>query len=400
MRRARPRLARGSARIPAGPRPAPAPPQGVLTARQARALVETLLPWFSVHARDLPWRQTRDPYAIWISEVMLQQTQVATVAPYWDRWLRQLPDIASLAAAAEDRVLKLWEGLGYYSRARNLHRAAREIVARHGGHFPKRIEDVLALPGIGRYTAGAIGSIAFNQALPIVDGNVIRVLTRIAGIATPAREQSTNARLWATAETLVREAARAGQTEACSRFNQALMELGALVCTPRQPRCHACPWRAPCVARRTNVVDRLPNLDKRAPTTPRRFVVLVVRHRGRWLVRRRPPGGVNAGLWEFPTVETTTPDSAPSRRQITDVAAALARELAGAAAGTEPDHLGTVKGTITRFRLTLEIFRLSLRHRHDDGQHGEWKTAVELAPLTFSSAQRRILRLILGPDEK
>ena len=159
-----------------------------------------LLRWFSANARELPWRRTRDPYAIWVSEIMLQQTQVKTVIPYWERWMRELPTIEAVANASPDKIHKLWEGLGYYTRARNLQKAARQIVEKHGGKFPEHFDDVLALPGIGRYTAGAICSIAFNQPTPILDGNVIRVLTRIFGIAENPKEKETNARLWKLAE--------------------------------------------------------------------------------------------------------------------------------------------------------------------------------------------------------
>jgi A/G-specific adenine glycosylase len=168
-----------------------------------RRLVPLLLRWFERKARDLPWRRTRHPYAIWISEVMLQQTQVKTVLPYWQRWMRKLPTIEALAKARPEKIHKLWEGLGYYSRVRNLHQAAKRILEQHGGRFPGRFDDVLALPGIGRYTAGAICSIAFNQPSPILDGNVIRVLTRIFGIATNPREKQTNALLWNLAGSLV-----------------------------------------------------------------------------------------------------------------------------------------------------------------------------------------------------
>jgi len=181
--------------------------------RRQRAIVASLLDWFVGGARDLPWRRTLDPYAIWISEIMLQQTQVKTVIPYWDRWLRELPDVAALAAAPSEKVLKLWEGLGYYTRARNLQKAAQQIVAKHKGAFPADFDDILALPGIGRYTAGAISSIAFNQAAPILDGNVIRVLTRLFGPRDNPREKVANARLWNLAEQLV----EAAETPPCRR---------------------------------------------------------------------------------------------------------------------------------------------------------------------------------------
>ena len=174
-------------------------------------LVPALLHWFAQNARDLPWRRTRDPYAIWVSEIMLQQTQVKTVIPYWNCWMRELPTIAAVASTSPDKIHKLWEGLGYYTRARNLQKAAKQIMEKHGGTFPQNFDDVLALPGIGRYTAGAICSIAFNQPTPILDGNVIRVLTRIFGIGENPREKKTNAQLWQLAKKLVEHADKVAQ---------------------------------------------------------------------------------------------------------------------------------------------------------------------------------------------
>src|SRR5208282_5376629 len=192
-------------------------------------LVPALLDWFSANARDLPWRRTRDPYAIWVSEIMLQQTQVKTVMPYWKRWMRELPTIKAVADASPDKIHKLWEGLGYYTRARNLQKAAQQIVARHGGRFPQNFDDVLALPGIGRYTAGAICSIAFNQPVPILDGNVIRVLTRIFGITENPKEKQTNARLWKLAEELVSRAknAKAATGKISSRTSRPSREINS-----------------------------------------------------------------------------------------------------------------------------------------------------------------------------
>src|SRR5271169_946329 len=225
----------------------------VHSVKKTGRLVPLLLDWFATNARDLPWRRTRDPYAIWVSEIMLQQTQVKTVIPFWNRWMRELPTIEVAAKAPSAKIHKLWEGLGYYTRVRNLQKAAQLIVERHDGVFPRTFAEVLELPGIGRYTAGAICSIAFNQPTPLLDGNVIRVLTRIFGIAENPKEKETNARLWQLAEELVSIAGGArlrraqikshGSTESrpteeqnCSHLNQSLMELGALVCTPRNPQ--------------------------------------------------------------------------------------------------------------------------------------------------------------------
>ena len=269
-------------------------------------LMEALLHWFSKNARTLPWRRTSEPYAIWVSEIMLQQTQVKTVISYWNRWMREIPTVEAAAKAPTEKIHKLWEGLGFYTRVRNLQKAAQVIQERHGGKFPEKFEEVLALPGIGRYTAGAICSIAFNQPTPILDGNVIRVLTRIFGIAENPKEKETNAKLWKLAEELVSYAkAQSSQRNACSHLNQSLMELGALVCTPRNARCLICPVKKMCVAFAKNRVEELPNLGKRETATARHFVAFAVECAGKFLVQQRPTGVVNANLWEFPNIEIT-----------------------------------------------------------------------------------------------
>jgi A/G-specific adenine glycosylase len=354
-----------------------------------RQLVLQLLPWFSRNARDLPWRRTRDPYAIWISEIMLQQTQVKTVLPYWRRWMRELPTLRSLAKARPEKVLKLWEGLGYYTRVRNLHDAARIIATQHGGQFPESFEEILALSGIGRYTAGAICSIAFNQPEPILDGNVIRVLTRVFGIKQDPREKTTNAKLWQLAGELVLIAsgihrrARPAETGNCSSFNQALMELGALVCTPKEPACDMCPVRRICIAYRSGKVAQFPHLIRPAKTTHRRFIAFVVENRGRFLVRQRPAGGVNAHLWEFPNVEVHEEIKNP-------VELALA-QLGLALASVRP--LVKVRHTITRYRNTLEVFRgRSIATNSSPNKTCRWLTFSELGRLAFPSAHRNIIR--------
>ena len=368
-------------------------------------IVQSLLAWFAINARDLPWRRTRDPYAIWISEIMLQQTQVKTVLPYWERWMRALPDLGSLASAKPDRLHKLWEGLGYYTRVRNLQRAARIIVEQHGGKFPENFDDLLALPGIGRYTGGALCSIAFNQPKPILDGNVIRVLTRLYGIAGNPREPKTNARLWQLAEALVRQAAvaaerskvahhskRAGRREtsgpglgACSCLNQSLMELGALVCAPREPRCGVCPIAKHCVAYRKDLVLDLPRLGQRIHATPRHFVAFVTEQRGHFFVRQRPAGVVNAHLWEFPNLEVP-PDDSDLERAARDVLKFSPRRL-------EP--ICTIKHSITRYRITLTAYRVVVDHsaRIPAGK-GRWLDRKRLSQLAFTSAHRQILRRV------
>jgi A/G-specific adenine glycosylase len=417
-----------------------------------------LLRWFAQNARDLPWRRTRDPYAVWVSEIMLQQTQVKTVIPYWKRWMCELPTLQAVAKARSDKIHKLWEGLGYYTRARNLQKAAKQIVAQHNAFsaarrrrgnesqikrksgtpsafarlrrdkhvvsykFPESFDDVLALPGIGRYTAGAICSIAFNQPTPILDGNVIRVLTRLFGIENNPREKKTNARLWRLAEQLVVHASRftfhvshsnsrtsrlrytsprqgtrtmEEDDTACSRLNQSLMELGALVCMPRNPQCQICPVKNLCVACREARVGELPNLGKREAATARRFVAFVVERNGRFLVRQRPAGVVNAHLWEFPNAESGDDKS--------DM-----KTIYKSIFGIEPPEvlpLCTVKHSITRYRITLEAFRvrpggassarphnkMGRRGTPPSGNNGVWLSPVQLRKLAFTAAHKTIL---------
>ncbi len=370
-----------------GERPRPARKHHLVPARNVRPLVAPLLDWFVVHARDLPWRRSRDPYAVWVSEIMLQQTQVKTVLPYFERWMRELPDVPALAGASSEKIHKLWEGLGYYTRVRNMQRAARIIMDEHGGNFPGGFHEVLALPGIGRYTAGAISSIAFNQPTPILDGNVIRVLTRLFGIQENAREKETNAWLWTFAGEFVNAAhalpARQTAMGHCSALNQSLMELGAMVCTPRDPKCQACPVASRCRARRNGCAHELPNLGERAPATARRFAAGVIERDGSVLVRQRPAGVVNGHLWEFPNVELTPSASAGRIRE------QLATELGCDVADLSP--FLTVKHTITRYRITLEAFRVKLNGATPIAAAGKWIARRRLPGLAFTSAHGRIL---------
>jgi A/G-specific adenine glycosylase len=416
---------------------------------KAQKLIPLLLDWFSKNARDLPWRRTRDPYAIWVSEIMLQQTQVKTVIPFWERWLRVLPTIEAAARAPSAKIHKLWEGLGYYTRVRNLQKAAQQIVAqqtsrrRRGDEsqtgnkletphvvsykFPEEFDDVLALPGIGRYTAGAICSIAFNQPVPILDGNVIRVLTRIFGITENPKEKKANAKLWQLAEQLVmganhwwgetpgepalawqsipataredaRPTLRLRANNSCSYLNQSLMELGALVCTPRNTQCEICPVKKLCVAFKENRVETLPNLGKRETTTARYFIAFVIERNNRFLVRQRPAGVVNGHLWEFPNVET----GATAGRARHSVRAAAQLFENGAQRTDAPYQINdlqdaaikplcSVKHSITRYRITLEAFRVHLGGTSSTTITGVWKTPAQMQALAFTSAHKKIL---------
>ncbi len=259
----------------------------------ARAALEA---WFARVARDLPWRRTRDPYAILLSEVMLQQTRVETVVPYFERFLARFPDVRALADAPVDDVLSLWSGLGYYRRARGLHLAAREIVARYGGRVPAEASDLRSLPGVGAYTAGAVSSIAFGRREPLVDGNVARVLSRLDGLEEDPKSAAGARRLWETAARLVPD-------REPGKWNEALMELGATICAPRDPRCGDCPLRAVCRAHRDGREAELPVVRAKKASPRVRVVAAVVLHEGEVLFARRAEGGLFGGLWEPPMVE-------------------------------------------------------------------------------------------------
>ena len=304
---------------------------------------EKLLAWYNGAARDLPWRQTNDPYAIWVSEVMLQQTRVQTVIPYYERFLARFPTPTALAEADEDAVLSLWSGLGYYRRARLLHRGVREVVADYGGKVPEDASARRSLPGVGRYTAGAIGSIAFDKEEPIVDGNVGRVLSRLHRIRTPLGVAETDQRLWTEAERLVR-GSRPGA------LNQALMELGATVCTPRQPKCLLCPVREHCQAHARGEVDALP--IPRRKTTPRPMactavVALAGRGPGRrvWLVRGE--SNLFGGLWGLPMLAHEQAGDGDPRRVL---------RSSGLSARVRPEPVTTIEHILSHRHLCVDVY--------------------------------------------
>ena len=287
-------------------------------AQRDGAIVGQLVAWFELVARDLPWRRRRDPYAVWLSEIMLQQTRVETVVPYFERFLRRFPDVEALAVAEIDEVLKLWSGLGYYRRARVLYATAREVTERYGGAFPGEAAALRELPGIGAYTAGAIASLAFDKREPLVDGNVARVFARLFGIDADIRSAASVKLLWEIAWRLVPE-------ERPGRFNEALMELGATVCTPRDPGCGACPIEALCAARASGRVLELPVIAARKKVPVVKMVAAVLRNGPRVLLARRAEGGLFGGLWEPPMVEAASIDEA--RAQLGAVGIAVTIDL-------------------------------------------------------------------------
>lgn len=263
--------------------------------------------WYRQHHRTLPWRETRDPYRIWLSEVILQQTRVAQGLEYYERFVARFPTVAALAAADEDEVLRLWQGLGYYSRARNLHAAAREVVSRYSGLFPTAYNELRTLKGIGDYTAAAIASFATDAPHAVVDGNVYRLLSRLLDIDTPIDTTAGKKQFATAADTLLQEYLSSPGHAGAGSYNQAVMELGALVCTPRNPNCDQCPLSSNCLALKNGTADRRPVKKGKAVQTPRYFHYLHLTDPcGRTVIHRRADNDIWHGLYEFPLVETAT----------------------------------------------------------------------------------------------
>jgi len=340
--------------------------------------VGNLLEWYRVHRRDLPWRHSGDIYRIWVSEVMLQQTQVATVIPYYERFLRRFPDVGSLAAADLQEVLKAWEGRGYYARARNLHRGARLVVERHGGEVPRRLEAFQDLPGVGPYVAAAVLSIADGQALAAVDGNVLRVYARWRGFREDVRDGSN--------QVLIRQALWEQIPPTCpGDFNQALMELGALVCTPAQPRCDRCPLAPDCRALREGAVAELPVKARRARPPLVKAAGGAALDGDRWLVQQRPLEGLLGGLWEFPGGKLGPGESPPQalRREFREELGAEPAEL---------EHLGEVRHAYTHFKVVISLFacRMDPAAVHPRLPF-RWVTLAELRALPLPAATLKML---------
>lgn len=364
-------------------------------AAEGAALAQALLGWYRVHQRTLPWRQTPTPYRVWVSEIMLQQTQVVTVIPYFERWMARFPDVRALAEASTEDVLALWSGLGYYRRAHFLHKAARQLVAHHDGQLPESVEGLLTLSGVGRYTAGAIASIAFNRRAPIVDGNVIRILCRIFGIDGDPRGGANQKRLWALAEALIPE----GQAR---DFNQSMMELGALVCSPRNPDCQSCPASRWCVALAEDRIAQLPQPPRRKKR--RRMVLAVGLLRdpltGHVLLLQRPDEGLFAGLWEMPSAELAT------LPRVTDGDApyqeALTKALEGmGVSATLGASLGRHEHVLTHIKMIVHPMVATLHSSTPPplGPAARWVAPEALSSLPLSALTRGLVeRHIMAPE--
>jgi A/G-specific adenine glycosylase len=332
---------------------------------------QALLEWYDRHRRDLPWRappgQHADPYCVWLSEIMLQQTTVPAVAPYFARFVARWPDVSALAAASLDDILHQWQGLGYYARARNLHACARTVIARHGGRFPEDITALRALPGVGDYTANAIAAIAFDRPAAAVDGNVERVMARVYAVATPLPEAKPHLRELAAGLVPKR---RAGD------FAQAMMDLGATICTPRKPRCVLCPWRTMCAAAAAGIAEELPaRLEK--PERPQRYGVAfwLSRPDGAVLLRRRPEKGLLGGMIELPSTAWRAEPWGPEA-------------VAAAPAGIEWRAVpGTVRHGFTHFRLELALMAGTVTASVD----GIWARPDQFGDYAFPTLTKKLV---------
>ena len=343
--------------------------------------------WHLRNGRDLPWRNCRDPYKVWISEIMLQQTTVAAVKPYFERFLNRFPNVSQLATANEEDVLRLWEGLGYYSRARNLRKAAQAIVA-NGGEFPTAIESLLTLPGIGRYTAGAIVSFAFDRPAPILEANTLRLYCRLLGFRGDPRSTSGQRALWSFAEKLVPK-------QSPGEFNQALMDLGATVCTPTDPHCAGCPVASCCRALAEQAQAEIPAPKRRPEITEIREAYVAIESSGRYLIYRRPEGQRWAGLWDFPRFELNDTAIIGDRKTRSHLERRIATEFGPRVTITE--RLAQLKHSVTRFRITLDCWlaesngddRLTTPHPT------AWVAPSEFTRYPFSTTGRQFAETLL-----
>jgi A/G-specific adenine glycosylase len=341
-----------------------------------------LVAWYAAHQRRLPWRETRDPYHIWVAEIMLQQTQVDTVIPYYQRWLKRFPTLRKLAAAPLEEVLACWEGLGYYARARHLHRAAQQVVEEAGGQLPQTVAGLRALPGIGPYTAAAVASIAFGVDAAALDGNLKRVLARLFDVRQDIKSTAGDKTLRTLAESLV-PPGQAGD------YNQALMDLGATICLPRAPRCDVCPVQAMCEAYRLGVQLERPVSRRRTPIPQRQAAAGVVWKNGRLLLVQRPADALLGGLWAFPQVP---------RRGRESFAGGLARALCDVWGLTVAvlAELPSQTQTFTHFRLALHVFECQWQSGRASGANCKWVRLSALADYPMGKSDRQIAQHLMA----
>jgi A/G-specific adenine glycosylase len=352
---------------------------------QKQSLRRRLLTWYAKNARDLPWRKSQDPYRVWISEIMLQQTQVATVRDYFTRFIDAFPNVTRLAAANEVDVLRLWEGLGYYRRARQLHGAAMKVVAEHSGEFPHELEALQSLPGIGRYTAGAIASIAFNRRAPILEANTVRLFSRLIAFRGETTSSVGQKILWQFAEEIL-------PNKDVARFNQSLMELGSLVCTPVEPKCHECPLTGVCAANAAGLQRVIPAAKPKQTFMELREAAVVVRKNGSVLLRRCGEKERWAGLWDFPRFEVEASGPLLAKREVAEKVAAQTGIACAPGA-----LFKTLRHGVTRFRITLDCYEATYvegRVRSGRSTEVRWQTRSSLPMLPLSTTGRKIANLI------
>jgi len=342
---------------------------------QKEKIQKQLLQWFKKNGRDLPWRKTRDPYAIWVSEIMLQQTQVSTVIPYYQKFLKAFPTIRYLAKADLSKVLKAWEGLGYYSRARNLHRTSRLVLNHFHGEIPDNLKDLRGLPGIGKYTAGAILSIAYNKETPILDGNVKRVLSRLFTISGNPVRGKTQDLLWHLSESLIPKGF-------ASSFNQGLMDLGAMVCIPKDPQCLRCPLDRLCKGKASGDPEKYPSRIVKKKIPHIEAIGAVLHRDGKVLLNQRPPKGLLGGLWEFPNWKIEDKRSLRSGLRLRNH---IKKEV-GMNVQVK-GSIGTFKQTFTHFKLTLYTYYCQAK---GNGKKGKWIAIKKLGQLAMPRIHRRI----------
>lgn len=352
--------------------------------RQCSRIRAKLIDWFATAARELPWRSEPTPYRVWVSEIMCQQTQIATVLPYFERFVKRYPDAVALAAADEHELMRMWEGLGYYRRARSMHAAAKQIVAEHGGQFPMCFQDALSLPGIGRYTAGAILSISDNQTLPILEGNTLRVFSRLIGLRDAVDDKQSQDLLWTFATKLLPPpSAVTDRASGPAAINQAAMELGALVCTPREPKCLICPLATCCVANARGWQTEIPVKSTKIVYEPRaEYAALIADAAGRWLVRQIPAGARFAGMWDFPKA------GPPEAHSLDEFTRWLAAQIGGRL--TMGEQVTSMKHAVTKYRITLHVHHAT-RRRGKLPAPWSFHTADELKHLPMSTTGRRLL---------
>ncbi len=360
-----------------------------INASWKRSFRKRLLAWYAKHKRDLPWRKSKNPYRVWLSEVMLQQTQVETVKPYFQRFLKAFPTVKKLAEADEQEVLRLWEGLGYYRRARQLHAAAQQVVAEFGGRFPDDVQSLQSLPGIGRYTAGAIASIAFDRRAPILEANTIRLFSRLLAYRDDPMKAAGQRLLWQAAEQVL-------PRKEIAPFNQALMELGSLVCSPTNPRCDQCPAASLCITNELGLQKSIPKSGKKVKFTDVSEAAVVVRKivrkKERVLLRRCAEGERWAGLWDFPRFEIESEGPLFVRDELI----AKVQQQTGIVI-LPGGLLKTIKHGVTRYRITLDCYEATFSSGRVTSTKEEpvrWVPTPELIDLPLSTTGRKIAKLV------